>query len=72
MVQPCLNGSYKDSDIAQGFADYFSSVYDTAYNNCNYSDATLFESCYKHAHYNTDNSGLSCIASLTVKQIDTA
>jgi len=30
MVQPCLNGSHKNSDMAECFADYFSSVRDTA------------------------------------------
>ena len=41
--------------------------------NCNLSDATLFESCYKQASYDTDDSSdcdLSGIVSLTVEQID--
>jgi len=41
MVQPCLNGSQKDSDIAECFADSFSSVHDTTDENCNFSDATF-------------------------------
>jgi len=70
MVQPFLNDSQKDSDIAECFADYFSSVHDIADENCNLSDATLFESCHKHAFYDTNVSDLSCIAPLTVEQID--
>jgi len=71
MIQPCLNDSHKDSDIAiaECFADYFSSVNDTAHKNCNLSDATSFASCYKHAFYDTDDSDMSCIVPLTVEQI---
>jgi len=70
MAHPCLNVSQKDSDIAECFADYFSSVHDVTDENCNLSDATLFESCYKHAFYDTNVSDLSCIVPLTVEQID--
>jgi len=65
-----MNGSQKDSDIAECFADYFSSFHDTSDENCNLSDATLFESCYKHAFCDTNDSDLSCIVPLTVEQID--
>jgi len=72
MVQPCLNGkpSHKDSDVVECFADYFSSIHDTADKNCNLSDATSFTSCYKHTFYDTDDSDMSCIVPLTVEQID--
>jgi len=56
--------------MADCFVDYFSSVHDTADKNCNLSDATSFESCYKHALYDTDDSDMSCIVLSMVEQID--
>jgi len=70
MVQPCLNGSQQDSDIAECSADYFSSVHNKTDENCNLSETALFESCYKHAFCDTDDSDLSCVVPLTVEQID--
>jgi len=58
MVQPCVNGSQKDSNIAECFAAHFSSVHDTTDENCNLADAILFETCYKDAFYDSNNSNL--------------